>query len=132
MNRVTHLTIGLLLGALLSGLAFAVSSQIRLAQDPVKLSPQYYKVLVDNDQVRVLEYRLQPGDKEPMHSHPAGVLYVFSDNKVKNTFPDGTTLERTRKAGKAYWREAITHAVENIGSTEVHGLAVELKNPCKR
>jgi hypothetical protein len=25
------------------------------AQDPVKTSPQYYKVLLENDQVRVLE-----------------------------------------------------------------------------
>jgi hypothetical protein len=35
------------------------------AQDPVKASPQYYKVLLENDQVRVLEYRLKAGDKEP-------------------------------------------------------------------
>jgi hypothetical protein len=33
------------------------------AQDPVKTSPQYYKVLLENDQVRVLEYRLKPGEK---------------------------------------------------------------------
>ncbi|PYJ67167.1 MAG: hypothetical protein DME76_15800, partial [Verrucomicrobia bacterium] len=44
------------------------------AQDPVKTSPQYYKVLLENDQVRVLEYRLKPGEKEPTHSHPAGVV----------------------------------------------------------
>jgi hypothetical protein len=33
------------------------------AQDPVKTSPQYYKVLLENDQVRVLEYRLKGGGK---------------------------------------------------------------------
>src|SRR5205823_3668201 len=43
------------------------------AQDPVKTSPQYYKVLLENDQVRVLEYRLKAGEKEPIHSHSAGV-----------------------------------------------------------
>src|SRR6267142_2906021 len=46
------------------------------AQDPVKTSPQYYKVLLENDQVRVLEYRLKAGEKEAMHSHPAGVVYA--------------------------------------------------------
>jgi len=43
----------------------------------VKTSPQYYKVLLENDQVRVLEYRLKAGEKEPMHSHPAGVVFDF-------------------------------------------------------
>ena len=46
------------------------------AQDPVKTSPQYYKVLLENDQVRVLEYRLKAGEKEAMHSHPAGVRHA--------------------------------------------------------
>src|SRR5438132_4159653 len=41
------------------------------AQDPVKTSPQYYKVLLENDQVRVLEYRLKAGEKESVHLHPA-------------------------------------------------------------
>ncbi len=63
------------------------------AQDPVKTSPQYYKVLLENDQVRVLEYRLKPGEKEPMHSHPAGVVYVLSGTKLKVSYPDGRTEE---------------------------------------
>jgi hypothetical protein len=41
------------------------------AQDPVKTSPQCYKVLLENDQVRVLEYHLKAGEKEPMHLHPS-------------------------------------------------------------
>jgi hypothetical protein len=52
------------------------------AQDPVKTSPQYYKVLLENDQVRVLEYRLKAREKEPMHSHPAGVVYVLSGGNL--------------------------------------------------
>jgi len=70
MKRVAHLIAGMLLGALAT-LAFAVSSGAMSAQDPVKLSPQYYKVLLENDQVRVLEYRLKSGEKEPTHSHPS-------------------------------------------------------------
>src|SRR5205814_5925295 len=87
------------------------------AQDPVKTSPQYYKVLLENDQVRVLEYRLKPGEKEAMHSHPTGVVYVLSRAKLKFTFPDGRTEERTAAAGKTFWRDSITHAVENVGDT---------------
>jgi hypothetical protein len=39
-------------------------------QDPVILSPQYYTVEAEDERVRVLEYRLKPGQKEVMHSHP--------------------------------------------------------------
>ena len=43
---------------------------------PVTLSPNLYTVLLENDEVRVLEYHAKPGDREPMHCHPAGVVYA--------------------------------------------------------
>ena len=97
------------------------------AQDPVKTSPPYYKVLLENDQVRVLEYRLKAGGKEAMHSHPAGVVYVLSGAKLKFSYPDGRTEERAAAAGETIWREPTTHAVENVGDTEAHAIAIDLK-----
>src|ERR1700681_1957839 len=132
MKRVAHLIIGMLLGALLATFAFAVSSGVMSQQDAVKLSPQYYKVLLENDQVRVFEYRLKPGEKEIMHSHPAGVLYGFGDAKLKITYPDGKTEEIVATGGEAHRRAPVTDALENIGSTEAHALVVEPKNPCKQ
>src|SRR6266699_4804842 len=80
------------------------------AQDPVKASPQYYKVLLENDLVRVLEYRLKPGEKEPMHSHPAGVVYVLSGATLKFSYPDGRTEEKAAATGEAIGRDPVTHA----------------------
>ena len=80
-----------------------------------------------NDQVRVLEYRLKAGEKEAMHSHPAGVVYVLSGGKLKFSYPDGRTEERAATTGETIWREPTTHAVENIGDTEAHAIAVDLK-----
>jgi quercetin dioxygenase-like cupin family protein len=97
------------------------------AQDAVKTSPQLYKVLLDNDQVRVLEYRLKPGEKEPMHSHPAGVVYVLSGATLKFSYPGGRTEEKAAATGETIWRDPVTHAVENIGKTEAHALAIDLK-----
>lgn len=134
MKRFAYLVAGILLGSLLTTVAFAVSSRVMASQDldPVKLSPQYYKVLLDNDQVRVLEYHLKPGQKEPMHSHASGIVYIFGDAKMRTTFPDGRTEESSGGAGEAHWRNPVTHALENIGNTEAHALAVELKKPCKQ
>jgi beta-alanine degradation protein BauB len=106
---------------------FAVLCTMAHAQDPVKTSPQYYKVLLENDQVRVLEYRLKAGEKEPMHSHPAGVVYVLSGAKLKFSYPDGRTEEKAAATGGTIWREPTTHAVENIGDTEAHAIAIDLK-----
>src|SRR6266480_5235343 len=112
---------------LLSAVCIAAS-----AQDPVKMSPQYYKVLLENDQVRVLEYRLKPGEKEAMHSHPTGVVYVLSGAKLKFSFPDGRTEERAASTGETIWRDPVTHALENVGDTEAHAVAIDLKTAAQR
>jgi quercetin dioxygenase-like cupin family protein len=133
MNKIAHLISGMLLGALLAAFAYAVSSKMVSAQDPAKLAPQNYRVLLENSQVRVIEYRLKPGEKEPMHSHPSGVIvYFFSDARIRTYFPDGKTAEESRRAGDTLWREPVTHAGENIGDTEAHALLIEPKNPCKK
>jgi hypothetical protein len=115
--------------AILLSCVIGMSMTCLLAQDPVKQSPQYYKVLIDNDEVRVLEYHLKPGEKERMHSHPRGFVYYLADAKVRVSFPDGKTEESELKTGEAHWRDALSHAVENIGNTEAHAIALELKKP---
>ena len=126
MKQWICLAAGGVLGSVLTVGATAVSSSTSSVQDPVKLSPQYYKVLLENDEVRVLEFRAKPGEKEPMHSHPSAVVYNFGDAKARST-QDGKTQDVVANAGTAFWRPPITHAFENIGETDVHALVVELK-----
>ena len=114
---------------LLIALGILGSARAALAQDPVKLSPNLYKVLLENDQVRVLEYRVKPGDKEPVHSHPAAVVYVFTDGKAKATMPDGKSQVIESKAGETIWSEPVTHAWEYLGPGNGRVLIVELKKP---
>jgi len=131
MKRIIHLITGIAIGGLMATFAFAISSGKTTTQDPVQQSPQYYKVLLENDQVRVMEYRLKPGEKEPMHTHSSGVVYSFGAAKMRTTYPDGRTQESSGGAGEAHWRNPVTHALENIGTTEAHALAVDVKTPCK-
>src|SRR5215831_10179083 len=96
-------------------------------QDPAKVDSEHYKVLLDNEYVRVLDVHHKPGEKSPMHSHPNHVVYSFSDSRVKFTSPDGKTDIRMVKASQATWHNAETHTVENVGKTEEHALDIELK-----
>jgi len=97
------------------------------AQDPVTADPKHYKVVLDTPEVRVLDIHIAPGEKTPMHSHPRFVLYAFTDSTIKFSMPDGKTNTATMKAGEARYSEALTHAGENVGTTEVHVLNIELK-----
>ena len=115
------------LAGVLSTLAFAHSA----AQDPEKISPQLYKVLLENDQVKVLEWRLPAGQKEPMHTHHSGVVYEFGNGRFKVTTPDGKSEVSDGEAGSVFYRDSTTHAIENVGTTEGHALDVELKKVCK-
>ena len=101
MNKYKWVPAMLLLGIL------AISSLAQVAQDedPVNISPQFYTVVFENDEVRVLEYRLPPGESEPMHSHPRGVVRYLSDATFLTTLPDGTSSEASVKAGDVQWRD---------------------------
>jgi hypothetical protein len=48
--------------------------------DAVKVSPEMYKVSLENDSVRVPEVRIKQGAKVEMHSHPRGVAICLNDN----------------------------------------------------
>ena len=117
---------------LLGTISLSASGQVPPDEDPVMISPQYYTVRFENDQVRVLEYHLKPGETETMHSHPAGVVHYLSDATFRVTLPDGTVSEASVKKGDVQWRDFTTHAAENIGTTETHAFAVELKTPAAK
>ncbi len=125
MTRFREFAFGIVLGAMGTGTLVTLADSPTL--DPVKLSPQYYRVRLDNARVRVLEFHLKPGEKEVMHSHPQGVVFVLADAIVKNTFPDGSSTTRHVKQGDVEWSDAVTHTGENVGTSEAHYYRVELK-----
>jgi len=114
--------------AVLIGAVGVASSWAQTAtQDPVKLSPHCYTVKSENDRVRVLEYRLKPGEKEVMHSHPSYVVYFLSAATLRATSPDGKTSDTSVTEGEVLLRDPLSHAIENVGTTDLRALLVELK-----
>ncbi len=95
--------------------------------DAVRVAPDSYKVVLENDQVRVLEVRIKQGAKSEMHSHPKSVAICLNDQRLKFTFPNGKTENADLKRGQAVWLDGISHAVENIGTEDVSSVVVELK-----
>lgn len=116
-----------LIGLLVAPLAVSVLAQVLSDEDPVKLMPQYFTVRFENDQVRVLEFRMGPGEREVMHSHPPGIVYYLSDATVRVTLPNGSEYETSVKKGDVYWRDFTRHASVNTGPTDAMAIAIELK-----
>ena len=107
--------------------AFLASAAPALAQDAVKVAPKNYSVVFENDQVRVLRVTVAPGEKTPMHEHPANVVIPLSDAAVRFTLPDGQTQEPKMTAGTPVWSPEGKHAGENVSKTKVEAIIVELK-----
>ena len=111
----------------LAGWAIAVAGAAH-AQDPLSVNAKTVRLRLDNAHVRVLEATLQPGEKEKPHSHPATVLYVISGGRIRNHAAGGKVTESEVKAGDVVYRDPLTHWAENVGTTPVHIVIVELKD----
>lgn len=95
--------------------------------DPAVTDPDKYKVIFENDQVRVLDYKDKPGDKTTQHYHPKFVLYALSSFKRKIHLPEGKVINRKFQKGDVIWSDAQTHIGENVGTKDTHALMIEIK-----
>ena len=103
-----------------------------LAQDAAVVQPRAYRVVFENDKLRVLEFNSRPGMGVcgiGMHSHPPHLTVALSPGKARLKRPDGSTLVGENKLGDVFWSEAETHEVENISGKDMRALLVELKAP---
>ena len=97
--------------------------------DALKASPENFKLLLENDHIRVLEYTLKPGTKDITHTHPPKSSYVVSGGKLKVNLENGDSLIFDEKAGDASWMDHVgKHWVENIGTTEIKIILTEVKS----
>jgi quercetin dioxygenase-like cupin family protein len=107
--------------------ALSMLLRVALAQDTLLVNADSVHLKLENDRVRVLQSNLQPGGKEKMHSHPSYVIYVIKGGRVRIHNADGKTSETDVKAGDVIFRDPVTHWAENIGTTEIAEILVELK-----
>ena len=102
--------------------------------DAMTAAPDHHSVLFENDRVRVLDTRLPAGQRTPVHAHewPAA-LYVLSWSDFVRRSADGAVLADSRgrpapAPGAALWIDPLPpHSVENVGTSELRIVAVEVK-----
>jgi len=104
--------------------------------DALIAAPEHHTLLFENDAVRVLDTRIAPGSKTAVHTHRwPGVLYVLSWSGFVRRAANGVVtldsrnLPQPANLSQAMWTPPLPpHSLENVGSTELHVISVELKN----
>lgn len=105
------------------------------ALDAMTAAPDHHSVLFENERVRILDTRVAAGERTPVHAHewPAA-LYVLGWSDFLRRDEHGEILVDSRhrdapQIGAGLWIEPLPpHSVENIGSTDLHIIAVEVKS----
>lgn len=97
-----------------------------MVTDDPTTNPEHYGILWENEFVRVLEYRDEPGDRTAPHDHPNSVMVTLSSFS-RRLSAGGRDVEAELPSGRAMWRPAQRHSGENTGDTPTHTIFVELK-----
>jgi quercetin dioxygenase-like cupin family protein len=121
MRKVKVVTV---IAALAIAVVVVVATTASPGMDPVAVAPQAFTEKLNTDKARVLEYTSKPGDKEAMHSHPAGILIVVNGGKSRSTTPDGQNTDTDYRTGTVVWRDAITHSGQNVGTTKLKAFLI--------
>ena len=95
--------------------------------DPIDSSPDHYKVLLENEHVRILEMIVPAGEADNEHSHHDEAVYFITGGKAKIVEGNGETMEAEFPDGATMWHPAWTHQVTNTGDTEIRAIIVESK-----
>ena len=114
-------------GSWATGAADRLAPSVLAANDPITTDGDKYRVILENERVRVLRYHDEPGGRTNSHHHPDFVLYALGPFKRRLTVNGGATKERSFETGDVIYMPAQTHIGENIGTTDTDVLIVELK-----
>ncbi len=121
------------LAAALSGCVVAPNPSVFAQEDaepidPVVVSPDMYEMLLENEHVRVVRYRIGPGERDEWHTHPAKASYVVSGGTLRITLADGSSFVVEEDTDSATWLGAVgRHYAENIGESTIQIVFVETK-----
>lgn len=103
------------------------------AQDKPVTPPDSYRVVMENDRVRMIEIHVKPRSKVNVDS-PAErerFLYMLSDGALILAPPGKTPYEFALHAGETAVFPAVSPTVENDTDSAVRALMVEVKQPMR-
>lgn len=101
------------------------------APDPLEVANDNYRVVFENDLVRVFEHSVNMNAAEPTHRMGCRVTYAMSPQgyKLVTQAPGGPRRETVHQPRSAWWSGAEELALKNNGNQVARELIVEFKRP---
>lgn len=97
-------------------------------EDAAAADADHSEAIFENDQVRVIEVHILPGEEQPAHHGLNRLIYALGDYSITYTSDRSGIEESSVEIGEAHWHGPDEHAVENTGETEAHYLIFAWKN----
>jgi hypothetical protein len=113
--------------------ALLAAASIAAAQDKPVTPPDSYRVVMENERVRMIEVHVKPHSKVNVDSEAGRerFLYMLSDGALILAPPGKTPYEFALHAGETAVFPAVSPTVENDTDSAVRALLVEVKQPMR-
>src|SRR4029077_19644630 len=113
--------------------ALMAAASIAAAQDKPVTPPDSYRVVMENERVRMIEVHVKPHSKVNVDSEAGRerFLYMLSDGALVLAPPGKTPYEFALHAGETAVFPAVSPTVENDTDSAVRALMVEIKTPTR-
>jgi len=113
--------------------ALMAAASIAAAQDKPVTPPDSYRVVMENERVRMIEVHVRPHSKVNVDSEAGRerFLYMLSDGALILAPPGKTPYEFALHAGETAVFPAVSPTVENDTDSAVRALLVEVKQPMR-
>jgi hypothetical protein len=103
--------------------------------DALRAAPEHHTLMMENEQVRVLDTRVGPGETVPLHTHrwPCA-LFIKSWSHFVRRDREGNVVADSRASGTALDDQVVwsgplgPHTLENVGDKDLWVVAVEQKS----
>lgn len=134
------LNIGLILAVLLTGFSWGCQNKANeeadddaleaLADtteryiDAVEAASEHYKLLSEQENVRVIEMQLPAGQRDNIHSHHHETVYFLKGGKAM-IYTEEDTIKAELPDGHIMHHGPWTHSVENTGDSPIRAIIFE-------
>jgi hypothetical protein len=100
---------------------------VALGQDVLTTEPTHYRLMFENEFVRVINVYFGPHDKTGMYFHRAGVIVAVTAGHIKFMDDNGKIKISSYLPGDARWVQAVRHTAENLEDSGYGAIFIEIK-----
>jgi quercetin dioxygenase-like cupin family protein len=107
--------------------------------DALTAAAAHHRLAMENEFVRMLETRIEPGEVVALHTHrwPAAYYILSWGDFIRRDEQGEITLDSRASGihlepGQSIWSAPLgPHTLENVGSAAIHLVSVEVKPPAE-